>query len=48
MGHNESHAKRKGHNTKCPGKDTGEILYFQVNSTHVSSRTKRIKLTQEE
>ena len=46
MGHNESSAKRKIH--KCPGKETGEILHKQLNSTPESSRTKRSKLTQEE
>ena len=48
MEHNESSAKRKVHRMKCPGKETGEILYKQLNSTPESSRTKRSKLTQEE
>jgi hypothetical protein len=48
MEHNESSAKRKVYGMKCPGKETGEILYKQLNSTPESSRTKRSKLTQEE
>ena len=47
-GYNEASAKRKIHSTKCPGKETGEILHWQLNSTTESSRAKGSKLTQEE
>jgi hypothetical protein len=47
MGHNERCAKRKIYSTKCPGKETGEILII-INSTPESSSPKRSKLTQEE
>jgi hypothetical protein len=33
MGHNESNAKRNIYRTKCPGKETGEILHWKLNST---------------
>ena len=48
MGHNENRSRREIHSTKCPGKETGEILHQQVNSTLEISRTKRSKHIQEE
>jgi hypothetical protein len=48
MGHNESSAKRRIHSTKFPGKEIGEILNYQLNSTHKVSKTKRRKQTKEE
>jgi hypothetical protein len=47
MGHNASSVKRKIHSTKYLYIEIGEIPYKQLNSTPESSRTERIKHTQE-
>jgi hypothetical protein len=41
MGRNESGAKRKTLSTKCPGKETGEILHYQLNNMPEISRGKK-------
>jgi hypothetical protein len=45
MGYNEHSGKRKTHSTKFPGKETGEILHWKLNSTPESSKTKGRKHT---
>jgi hypothetical protein len=40
-GHSESNTMRKIHSTKCPDKETGGIMHYQLNSTLESSRTKK-------
>ena len=41
IGKNKSSAKRKIHSTKCPDKEVGEILHYQLNNTPESSRKKK-------
>jgi hypothetical protein len=48
MGHNESSAKRKTPSSECLHKETGENIYWKLNSPPESSRTKRSKYSQEE
>jgi hypothetical protein len=48
MGQNESSDRRKLHSIKYPGKETGEILHLQLNSTPESFKKNRSKFTQEE
>ena len=40
MGQNESSDRRKLHSIKYPGKETGEILHLQLNSTPESFKKK--------
>ena len=44
MGHNESSAKRRIHSTKCPGKEIGEILNYQLPDLQRRANTILIKI----
>ena len=41
IGKNKSSDKRKIHDTKCPDKEVGEILHYQLNNTPEISRKKQ-------